>query len=122
VSAWIGTAFAHDDAAAARKQWREVADQARPRAPKLAKLMDEAEADVLAYMSFPRPALGEDTPPIQFNGSTARSSAAATSSACRPWQPQRAANPAQQRRCYTTWLDAIKKEIFPRRSSQSSPC
>ena len=32
VSAWIGTAFAQDDAAAARKQWRQVADQARPRA------------------------------------------------------------------------------------------
>ena len=28
VSAWIGTAFAQDDAEAARKQWREVADQA----------------------------------------------------------------------------------------------
>src|SRR4051812_14203247 len=35
VAAWIGTAFAQDDAAAARKQWREVADQARPRVPKL---------------------------------------------------------------------------------------
>jgi putative transposase len=53
VSAWIGTAFAQDDAANARKQWREVADQARPRLPKLAALMDEAEADVLAYMGFP---------------------------------------------------------------------
>ena len=53
VSAWIGTAFAQDDAAAARKQWREVADQARPRVPKLAQLMDDAEADVLAYMGFP---------------------------------------------------------------------
>ena len=53
VSAWIGTAFAQDDAAAARKQWREVADQARSRVPKLATLMDEAEADVLAYMGFP---------------------------------------------------------------------
>jgi transposase-like protein len=30
VSAWIGTAFAQDDAAAARKQWREAADQMRP--------------------------------------------------------------------------------------------
>ena len=40
-------------ATAARKQWREVADQARPRLPKLAALMDEAEADVLAYMGFP---------------------------------------------------------------------
>jgi putative transposase len=53
VSAWIGTAFAQDDAAAARKQWREVADQARSRVPKLAALMDEAEVDVLAYMGFP---------------------------------------------------------------------
>jgi transposase-like protein len=53
VAAWIGTAFAQDDAAAARKQWRDVADQARPRVPKLAALMDEAEADVLAYMGFP---------------------------------------------------------------------
>src|SRR5205814_2243551 len=55
VSAWVGTAFAQDDAAAARKQWREVADQARPRVPKLAALMDDAEADVLAYMGFPAP-------------------------------------------------------------------
>jgi transposase-like protein len=53
VSAWSGTAFAQDDAAAARKQWREVADQARSRVPKLAALMDEAEGDVLAYMGFP---------------------------------------------------------------------
>ena len=56
VSAWIGTAFAQDDAAAARKQWREVADQARPRVPKLAALMDEAEADVLALHGLSRPA------------------------------------------------------------------
>ena len=52
VSAWIGTAFAQDDADAARKQWRDVADQARPRMPKLAALMDDAETDVLAYMGF----------------------------------------------------------------------
>jgi putative transposase len=55
VSAWIGTAFAQDDAAAAKKQWREVADQARARVPKLAALMDDAEVDVLAYMNFPAP-------------------------------------------------------------------
>src|SRR5579859_7659958 len=53
VSAWIGTAFAQDDAEAARKQWRQVADQARPRISKLAALMDDAEVDVLAYMGFP---------------------------------------------------------------------
>jgi putative transposase len=54
VSAWVGTAFAQDDADAARKQWRSVADQLRPRVPKLAALMDEAEADVLAFMAFPK--------------------------------------------------------------------
>jgi transposase-like protein len=53
VSAWVGTAFAQDDAAAARKQWRHVADELRPRVPKLAALLDDAEADVLAYMGFP---------------------------------------------------------------------
>lgn len=53
VPAWIGTAFAQDDAEAARKQWRQVADQARSRLPRLAALMDGAEADVLAYMAFP---------------------------------------------------------------------
>jgi hypothetical protein len=36
------------------KQWRQVADQLRPKVPKLAALMDEAEADVLAFMSFPK--------------------------------------------------------------------
>jgi putative transposase len=35
VSAWIATSFAETDAEAARKQWRSVADQIRPRVPKL---------------------------------------------------------------------------------------
>jgi transposase-like protein len=55
VSAWIGTAYAQDDAAAAHAQWRTVADQLRPKVPKLAALMDAAEEDVLAYMDFPAP-------------------------------------------------------------------
>ena len=33
--------------------WRHVADQLRPRWPKLTTLMDETETDVLAYMAFP---------------------------------------------------------------------
>jgi putative transposase len=77
VSAWIGTAFAQDDAAAARKQWREVADQARPRVPKLAALMDEAEADVLAYMGFPaqhRVKLHSTNPLERLNGEIKRRS------------------------------------------------
>ena len=55
VSAWVGTAFAQDDAAAAHRQWRNVADQMRPRLPKLAGVLDAAEADGLAYIDFPSP-------------------------------------------------------------------
>jgi transposase-like protein len=54
VSAFIATAFAQDDAAAAKTQWRQVSDQLRPKLPKLAAFMDDAEVDVLAYMTFPR--------------------------------------------------------------------
>ena len=53
VSALMATAFAQDDAAQAKAQWRKVSDQLRPKLPKLAELMDTAEDDVLAYMSFP---------------------------------------------------------------------
>ncbi len=53
VSAFIATAFAQNNAEAAKRQWRLVADQIRPKVPKLAALMDEAETDVLAYMTFP---------------------------------------------------------------------
>src|SRR5579863_1148841 len=38
---------------AAHQTWRHVADQLRPRWPKLAALMDDSEHDVLAYMAFP---------------------------------------------------------------------
>src|SRR5437879_13917384 len=54
VAAFIGTAFVQDDAEAARAQWRQVADQLRPKVPKLATLLDDAETDVLAFMSFPK--------------------------------------------------------------------
>jgi transposase-like protein len=53
VSAWIGTAFAQDDAPAAHAQWRTVADQLRPKVPRLATLMDTTEPDVLADTDFP---------------------------------------------------------------------
>lgn len=36
-----------------RPQWRRVADQIRPKVAKLAALIDEAEPDVPAYMTFP---------------------------------------------------------------------
>ena len=54
VSAFIATAFAQETPEAASTQWRSVADQIRPKVPKLASLMDEAESDVLAYMTFPK--------------------------------------------------------------------
>jgi putative transposase len=54
VAAFIATAFAQDTAEAARQQWRQVADQLRAKVPKPASMMDEAEEDVLAYMTFPK--------------------------------------------------------------------
>src|ERR1700681_3264006 len=75
VAAFIGTASAQDDAEAARAQWRQVADQLRPRVKKLAELMDEAESDVLAYMSFPpvhRPKLHSTNPIERVNGEIKR--------------------------------------------------
>jgi len=53
VAATIRTVFAQPDAASAREQWRRVADGFRPRFPRLATLLDEAEAEVLAYTAFP---------------------------------------------------------------------
>ena len=54
VSAAIGTVFVQDSADTARTQWRTVADQLRGKFPKLGALMDDAENDVLAFMTFPR--------------------------------------------------------------------
>jgi transposase-like protein len=54
VAAAIRTAFTQETAAAARKEWRAVADRLRARFPKLGALMDEAEDDVLAHMAFPK--------------------------------------------------------------------
>jgi putative transposase len=53
VSAGLRQAFLQPDQASARKVWRQMADQFRPRWPKLAALMDESEHDVLAYMGLP---------------------------------------------------------------------
>ena len=75
VSAFIATAFVQDDAKAAQTQWRQVADQLRPKVRKLAELMDEAESDVLAYMSFPaahRPKLHSTNPIERVNGEIKR--------------------------------------------------
>ena len=52
-AAALRQAFLQADQQSARQTWRHVADQLRPRWPKLGTLMDESEDDVLAYMSFP---------------------------------------------------------------------
>jgi transposase-like protein len=75
VSAFIGTAFAQPDADAAHKQWRQVADQLRPKVKKLADFMDDAENDVLAYMDFPpahRTKLHSTNPIERVNGEIKR--------------------------------------------------
>lgn len=75
VSAFIGTAFAQEDPESARNQWRSVSDQLRPKVPKLSKLMDEAEDDVLAFMHFPkdhRPKLHSTNPLERLHGEIKR--------------------------------------------------
>lgn len=62
VLAMINTVFAQETQDAAITQWRAVADQLRGKFPKLAKLMDGAEVDVLALMSFPKAHRGDQTP------------------------------------------------------------
>ena len=53
VAAAIRQAFIQPDHDNAVQTWRHVADQLRARWPKLGTFMDDAEADVLAYMAFP---------------------------------------------------------------------
>src|SRR5215212_8540072 len=53
VAAALRQAFLQPDQDGARQVWRQVADQLRPRWPKLSALMDESEHDVLAYTGFP---------------------------------------------------------------------
>jgi transposase-like protein len=75
VSAFIATAFAQDTPEAAHAQWRGIADQLRPKLPKLAALMDAAEHDVLAYMAFPaahRTKLHSTNPIERLNGEIKR--------------------------------------------------
>jgi putative transposase len=54
VLAMINTVFAQETLEAAVAQWRVVADQLRSKFPKLASMLDRSEADVLAFMSFPK--------------------------------------------------------------------
>jgi transposase-like protein len=53
VAAALRQAFLQPDQESARQTFRHVADQLRPKLPKLAALMDQSEHDVLAYLAFP---------------------------------------------------------------------
>ncbi len=75
VTAFMSAAFAQDTADAAKSRWRKVADQVRPSLPKLARLLDEAETDVLVYMTFPpayRAKLHSTNPLERLNGEIKR--------------------------------------------------
>ena len=54
VAAAIRTVFAQPNRQAASQQLAEVVQAMRPRWPKAAALLEQAEDDVLAYMAFPR--------------------------------------------------------------------
>ena len=53
VAAIMRAGFAQATEGQARRQWRAVADQVRERFPTIGALMGEAEADVLAHITFP---------------------------------------------------------------------
>ncbi len=55
VAALVRTIFAQTDPASTRQQLREVADHLARLFPKAAQLLLDAEVDVTAYASFPRP-------------------------------------------------------------------
>jgi putative transposase len=54
VAAAIRTAFVQETEKEAHKEWRAVAGRLRERFPRVPALMDEAEYDVLTYMTFPK--------------------------------------------------------------------
>ena len=53
VAAALRQAFIQPDRASASQMLRHVADQLRPKWPKLAAFIDDSEMDVLSYMDFP---------------------------------------------------------------------
>src|SRR5947199_8563008 len=56
VAAALRQAFLQPDRAQASAMLRHVADQLRPKWPKLAAFIDDSETDVLSYLDFPRAA------------------------------------------------------------------
>ena len=93
VSAFIATAFAQDDAGG-QGAVAPGHRPGRPKLPKLAALLDEAEEDILAYMTFPRSTGPRSTRPIRSNASMARSSGAPRWSASSQMRPRSPASSA----------------------------
>lgn len=54
VRAALQQVFVQTDEKSAHATWREVASQLEKSNPAVTEMMDEAEADVLAYFSFPK--------------------------------------------------------------------
>ena len=54
IAAAIRTAFTQETEKEAHAEFRAVADRLRTRFPRVSAVMDDAEYDVLAYMSFPK--------------------------------------------------------------------
>ena len=54
VVAAMSSIFVQPSQAEAQKEWRNVSDKLRHRFPRVSTVMDDAEADVLAYMAFPK--------------------------------------------------------------------
>lgn len=54
VRAALQQVFVQSDEKSAHATWREVAHQLEKRFPAVSEMMDDAEADVLAYFSFPK--------------------------------------------------------------------
>ena len=87
ISAFIGTAFAQEDAKSVKAEWRRVGDQLRPKVKKIADLLDEAEEDVLAYTTFPKDhwtMIYSNNPIKQLNGEIKRRTNVSASSPTKP--------------------------------------
>ena len=95
VSAFIATAFAQEDAEAARAQWRQVADQLRPKVAEARRPHGRGRGRRARLHELPgRAPAPSCTPPIRSSASTARSSAAPRSSASSPTRPPSPASSA----------------------------
>ena len=86
-SAFIATAFAQEDAEAAKAQWRKVADQLRPNCRNSPPSWMTPRPTCWPTWTSPLPIGRSCTQPTRSNGSTARSSDAPTSSASFPMRP-----------------------------------